>query len=103
MITVAHLKTRTVKQLAAIAKRKGVSGWHEMRKDELIHALVRVRKTEASHASKRNGSGGHVAGNHRAKKVAKTAGGNGHVVVAKKAKSARTEKQLHQIRAKLAQ
>jgi len=102
-MTVAHLKTRTVKQLAAIAKRKGVSGWHQMRKDELIHALVKVTKTEASHASKRNGSSGHAAGNHRAKKGAKAGGGNGHVAVAKKAKSPRAEKRLHEMRTKLAQ
>ncbi len=101
-MTVAHLKTRTVKQLAAIAKRKGVSGWHEMRKDELIHALAKVAKAEATHAAKRNGSGGHAAGNHRVKKGAKAATRNGHVVVAKKTKSPRAERRLHEIRTKLA-
>ena len=40
MMTIAKLKTRTVKDLAAMARKKKVSGWHTMRKDELITAAV---------------------------------------------------------------
>ncbi len=101
--TVARLKSRTVKQLAAIAKRKGVSGWHQMRKEELIHALAKTAKAQAAHAAKRNGSSAHGVGNHQAKKGAKAGAGNGHVAVTKKAKSPRAVKRLHEIRAKLVQ
>lgn len=44
MITAATLKSRTSKDLAAMAKRKGISGWHAMRKDELVKALVKDAK-----------------------------------------------------------
>lgn len=39
-MTAAELRSRTVKDLAAMAKQKKVPGWHAMRKDELITALL---------------------------------------------------------------
>ncbi|MBN2475767.1 MAG: DUF4912 domain-containing protein [Pirellulales bacterium] len=53
MITAARLKTRTVKDLAAMAKKKRVPGWHAMRKDELIKALVKHAKNQAARGAKR--------------------------------------------------
>ena len=50
MITPAKLKSHTVKALAAMAKHKGVPGWHSMRKEELIKALVKRAKAEAAKA-----------------------------------------------------
>ena len=44
MITTASLKSHSVKDLAAIAKRKGVAGWNNMRKEQLIKALLRRAK-----------------------------------------------------------
>ncbi len=46
MITAATLKARTAKDLASMAKRKRVPGWHSMRKEELIKALVKHAKAE---------------------------------------------------------
>jgi len=54
VITAAKLRTHTVKDLAAMAKRKGILGWHAMRKEQLVRALVRRAKT----AGKRNNSAG---------------------------------------------
>lgn len=39
MITAASLKTYSLKDLADLAKKKGVAGWHSMRKEQLIRAL----------------------------------------------------------------
>jgi hypothetical protein len=44
LITTASLKTQSVKDLAEMAKSKGLPGWHSMRKDELVAALVRAAK-----------------------------------------------------------
>lgn len=47
MTTAAKLKTRTVKDLAAMAKRKKVPGWHSMRKGDLVEALVKHARAQA--------------------------------------------------------
>ena len=47
MITTASLKTQSWKDLAEMAKNKGLSGWHSMRKDELVKALVRAAQRRA--------------------------------------------------------
>jgi len=60
LITTASLKTQSWKDLAEMAKHKGLSGWHSMRKDELVKALVRaaqkrakLRAAATSHKSKK--------------------------------------------------
>lgn len=40
-MTSASLKAKPVRDLARLAKQHGVAGWHAMRKDQLIRALVR--------------------------------------------------------------
>jgi hypothetical protein len=40
-MTSASLKEKPVRDLARLAKQHGVAGWHSMRKDQLIRALVR--------------------------------------------------------------
>lgn len=50
-MTAASLREKPVRDLARLAKRQGVPGWHAMRKDELIKALVRKARS-----SKRDGS-----------------------------------------------
>jgi len=41
------LKMQNVKDLAEMARKKGVLGWHGMRKDQLIHALAKLRRAKA--------------------------------------------------------
>lgn len=43
-MTAASLKEKPVRDLARMAKQHGVPGWHAMRKDQLINALVRRAK-----------------------------------------------------------
>src|SRR5690606_12612541 len=47
LITTASLKTQTWKDLAEMAKTKGLSGYHSMKKDELVKLLVRTAKAKA--------------------------------------------------------
>lgn len=44
-MTTASLKDKPVRDLARMAKQFGVAGWHSMRKDQLIRALVRKAKS----------------------------------------------------------
>lgn len=44
-MTTASLKEKPVRDLARLAKQHGVQGWHSMRKDQLIRALVRKAKS----------------------------------------------------------
>jgi hypothetical protein len=39
-MTSEQLQAKTKKELAAMARKRGVAGWHDMRKDELIAALA---------------------------------------------------------------
>jgi len=43
-MTAATLRTHTAKDLARIARKEGISGWHSMRKEELIRALLRLSR-----------------------------------------------------------
>jgi len=101
VLTVAKLKTRTVKDLASMAKRKGIAGWHAMRKEQLIHALAKLAQGVAPHRAAKNGrTNGYSSGGSRAKKSSKSR--NGHTPAAStKAKSARVEGRLNQIKSHL--
>jgi len=43
-MTITSLREKPVRDLARLAKQHGVSGWHSMRKDQLIRALIRKAK-----------------------------------------------------------
>jgi hypothetical protein len=55
-MTAATLRSLTAKDLAQMARERGVAGWHSMRKEELIGALVRVakRRPDANAKSREN-------------------------------------------------
>lgn len=48
MISTTALKTQSLKDLAALAKKKGVGGWQSMKKDQLIRALTKSTPAKAS-------------------------------------------------------
>jgi uncharacterized protein len=64
LITTASLKTQSWKDLAEMAKNKGLSGWHSMRKDELVKALVRAAQKRAKLRA--------AAANHKSAKPSKS-------------------------------
>lgn len=47
-MTAATLRSHTAKDLAQLARQHGVAGWHSMRKEELVNALVRIARKRAS-------------------------------------------------------
>ena len=46
-MTAANLRSHTSKDLAQMAKKEGVAGWHSMRKEELVQALVKVGRSRS--------------------------------------------------------
>src|SRR5262245_30766389 len=50
------LEARTKQDLEEMARKKGIAGWHEMRKDELIAALVKVSTRTKTRSSKKSPS-----------------------------------------------
>ncbi len=57
MITAATLRSHTSKDLAQMAKTKGVPGWHSMRKEQLVKALLKQAKAKSRSGNlKRGGS-----------------------------------------------
>lgn len=46
MITAASLNAQKSKELAQLAKSNGISGWHSMKKSDLIKALLKIARNE---------------------------------------------------------
>ncbi len=47
-MTASTLRNYCLKDLAQLAKRLGVNGWHAMRKDQLVRAILRVAKVKSA-------------------------------------------------------
>jgi uncharacterized protein len=62
-MTAATLRSLTAKDLAQMARERGVAGWHSMRKEELIGALVRVARRRGAQVKLTNGADRPVSGN----------------------------------------
>ncbi len=58
MITAASLKVYTAKDLAQMAKKRGVHGWHSMRKEQLIRAIVQFESKSHRNGGKSSSSNG---------------------------------------------
>ena len=111
MITAAKLRTRTIKDLAETAKRKKVPGWHSMRKEELVKALVNRARAQAAKAARRtqpkDGNNARVAAKSRPTRTNGKAKGHRPLRPSqapdKKALTPHGQRRLKQIRAKLAE
>ncbi|MBL8828946.1 MAG: DUF4912 domain-containing protein, partial [Planctomycetaceae bacterium] len=47
-MTADTLKSKSVKDLAEMAKKRGIAGWHGMRKEQLVKALLRMAARKAT-------------------------------------------------------
>ena len=103
VITTAKLRSRTAKDLATMAKRKGVQGWHSMRKEELVKALMRRARADAAKAARKSHSNGHKspAKATSSEGSSKTRRTNGRAAARRKTKSPHCEKRLSRMRAEL--
>ncbi len=65
-MTAATLRSLTAKDLAQMARERGVSGWHSMRKEELVGVLIRMARRKAIVETKKGASGkdAHANGSH---------------------------------------
>ncbi len=73
-MTAATLRSRTAKDLAELARQNGVAGWHSMKKEQLIDALVaiaRKRNINQNHTSD-SSTNGHSITNHDALALSET-------------------------------
>jgi uncharacterized protein len=57
-MTAATLRSLTAKDLAQMARERGVAGWHSMRKEELVGVLIRMARRQASAETKKHESPG---------------------------------------------
>lgn len=48
LLTASSLRSQKSKDLAQLAKSKGIPGWHSMRKEQLIRALLKIAKKAGS-------------------------------------------------------
>ena len=58
LITIADLRSQTVKDLSSLARKMGLTGVHAMTKDQLVRALVKASKVKAAAATRRACGGG---------------------------------------------
>jgi uncharacterized protein len=107
-MTAESLKTRSLKDLAQMAKKRGVPGWHAMKKEQLVRALTRViNRANAKRTAPSTTAATKVTRTLAASAPSsKHSGGNGAVhrngvarpAAVRTKKVTRDEKQLEQIR-----
>jgi hypothetical protein len=115
-MTADSLNSHTMKDLVQMAKRRGVHGWHSMRKDQLVQALVRAAKGAAAKsklkqkaaASRRSIAAGPASSRPKAKvrsvanhSAARSAGANRAAASVRKAKNSHAVRRLEQVKAQL--
>jgi len=109
-MTTASLKSHTCKDLAAMAKENGVQGWHSMRKDQLIKALVQTAKSKSRASQKKKAAKPTARQSAAAESAAKTSkngsrrsGSRRATPTVARPKSPRVRKRLEEIKTRLAE
>src|SRR5262245_35928506 len=69
------------KELAETARKRGIDGWHGMRKDELIDAILALRSASKDRASKSHGANKLAKSQSKTSQTVKPASKNGAVSV----------------------
>ena len=108
-MTMQTLRTRTLKDLATLARRRGVDGWQTMRKDQLVRALLRRAGNANGQApvskssSKKAVRGGRSSVAKRSASPTKPVsnGSNGSVRALHAARSARIAKRIEDAKVRL--
>ena len=90
-MTATALRSRTLKDLSQMAKQDGVRGWHSMRKDQLVQALLSAAKAKSSNS---NGKKVAAPANRAASKTVSRA-------PVRKPPMSRAQRHLNKIKAKL--
>lgn len=57
-MTASKLRSYTAKDLAQMAREKGVTGWHSMRKEQLVKALIQQGKNRSRNGNSKPSSNG---------------------------------------------
>jgi len=100
-MTPAALRNHTCKDLAQMAKKQGIPGWHSMRKDELVQALLKSERNRKRKSRRSSGRAGGSARRNGASAKKKSAS-NGKASQAKRRKSdSRARKRINQFQEKL--
>lgn len=68
-MTAQTLRARSLKDLVAMARKRGVNGWQAMRKDQLVKALLQVAAKRPAATSKSPGKNGAARVSNPAKRV----------------------------------
>jgi hypothetical protein len=55
LTTATSLSSKTSKALAQMAKKKGIQGWHSMRKEQLVRALLKLAQEKEKSKARSNG------------------------------------------------
>lgn len=97
------LRTYTCKDLAQMARSEGVPGWHSMRKDELIAALVRVSKRRTSTKTGRSSRSAKPKATPQASRAQRSKGQERNAKAAVNGVSRRPNRQLEEYRERQAE
>lgn len=79
MLTAEKLKSYTAKDLGQMAKSQGVPGWHGMRKDQLVRALLKTTKSKAKSPARSSRKSSTAGGNSSSRRSKSTNKPNGAV------------------------
>ena len=101
MLSVASLKDYTCKDLAQMAKQRGIAGWHSMRKDDLVRAIMKAARRANGARNGRNGAKNGSAASRRTKPVDKNGPArNGKKSSAAKVKPTAVQRKIQRAHAK---